>query len=114
MPRWIQRVREDGTTYMEPRDEAAKRHDGVAIHGDIQSFVSPIDGTVISDRRQYDEHCKRHNVVPAQEFSPEFYERKAKERARFYSETDGRTRQQVQRDREQIHEIIVRQERNGQ
>jgi hypothetical protein len=34
-----------------------------AIIGDIQPFVSPIDGTVLGSRRDLREHCARHNVV---------------------------------------------------
>jgi len=115
MARWIQRVNKDGSTYMEPADESARIRDGgvagAAVHGDIQSFVSPIDGTVISDRKQLREHNKRHNVVNTQEFGTEHWERKAKERADLYE--GRRSTQQVQRDREQIHEIIMRHERNG-
>ncbi len=96
---------------MEPRDEAARKSSGVAIHGDIEAFVSPVDGSVISDRKQLAEHNKRNNVVNAGEFTPEFYERKQKERESHYR--GDRTRQQVQRDREEIHEIITRHERNG-
>lgn len=36
---------------------------------DIQPFVSPIDGTVISSRTQYRDHCKRHDVVPTAELA---------------------------------------------
>jgi hypothetical protein len=36
---------------------------------DIDSFVSPIDGTVIGSRSQLREHCKRHDVVPTQELA---------------------------------------------
>lgn len=34
-----------------------------AIHGDIESFRSIVDGTVISDRKQLREHNKRNGVV---------------------------------------------------
>ncbi len=44
-----------------PTDEAAARRDaGAAVHGDITPFVSPVDGTVISDRKQLREHNKRN------------------------------------------------------
>lgn len=36
---------------------------------DIQSFISPIDGTLISSRNQYRDHCKRHDVVPTSELA---------------------------------------------
>ncbi len=109
MPRWIQRVRKDGTTYMEPRDEAAKRYDGHFVQGDIESFVSPVDGTVISDRRQLEEHNKRNNVVNTAEFGTDHWDRKAKERADFYE--GKRTARQTQKDRMEINEIINHLER---
>jgi len=42
-------------------------HASGQIINDIQPFISPIDGTVISSRRAYRDHCKRHNVVPTGE-----------------------------------------------
>ena len=38
-----------------------------AVHGDIPEFVSPIDGTVIRGRAQYEDHCARYNVIPTVE-----------------------------------------------
>lgn len=106
MPRWRQ---DSKTGKLIPIDEAARRHDGVAVHGDIQSFVSPIDGTVITDRKQYREHCEKHNVVPSAEFTPEFYRRKAEERARLY--TGEHTAAEKQRRGEEINNIINHLER---
>ena len=69
---------------------------GHFLQGDIDSFVSPIDGSVISDRRKYREHCQRHNVVNAAEFSPEYYARKAKERQEaLYSKEERRKTKQM-------------------
>ena len=34
-----------------------------SIHGEIEAFVSPVDGTVISSRKQLAEHNHRHGVV---------------------------------------------------
>jgi hypothetical protein len=34
------------------------------VHGDIPAFVSPLDGSVVEGRRQYENHMKKHNVVP--------------------------------------------------
>jgi hypothetical protein len=100
------------TNKLVPADEYYRpRISQHAIHGDLTSFVSPIDGTVISDRKQYDEHCKRHGVVNAAEFSPEYYTRRAEERAAVY---EGRsTREETQKRRENINEIMNHHERNG-
>jgi len=106
MPRWIQKIdKETGKSRFVPADEGAHRIDKTAaIHGDIEPFRSPIDGTVISDRKAYREHMEKHGVVPASEFSPEFYERKKKERDRFYA--GEVTQQQRQKRKEKIHRII--------
>jgi hypothetical protein len=53
-------VREDLKNYTLPRQTAT-------VMGDIQDFVSPIDGTVVSGRAGLREHCLKHNVVPTAE-----------------------------------------------
>ncbi len=111
MPRWRQKYDpKTQTSEFVPIDEAAARQDGHFIQGDIDAFVSPIDGSVIRDRKQYREHCKKHGVVPASEFSPEFYERKAKERERALNcERTPEERFQI---RQQMYEQMIRAERN--
>ena len=85
------------------------RGGSATIFGDIESFVSPIDGTVISDRKQLREHNKRNNVVSADEFTPEYYAAAAKKRQDFYER--NRTPDQVRKDRMEIYETLVRHER---
>lgn len=109
--RWKQEVNEDGTSRFVPIDETARREAGIAIQGDIQSFISPIDGSVISDRKQLREHNKKHDVVNASEFSPEYYARKEKERANFYEGKHSR-KETIER-KQAIYETIMRAERNG-
>jgi len=60
------------------------------VRDDIESFVSPIDGSIVNSRSDYREHCIRHDVVNSQEFTPEFYAKKAKERQDFYEGKTGR------------------------
>lgn len=43
---------------------ASPGQNGPSIVKDIEPFVSPIDGTVISGRAALREHCLKHNVVP--------------------------------------------------
>ena len=91
------RFRQDlKTGKLVPIDKAAQRKDSLlGIHGDIQSFVSPVDGSIISDRKQLREHNIRNGVVNQAEFSPEWLDKKAKERDRFYqrdSEQETRKR----------------------
>ena len=109
MPRWRQYVDEEGKSHFIPIDGAAAKQSGHAVHGDIDSFVSPIDGTVITDRKQYREHMERHGVVPAAEFTPEFYAEKAKERERIYR--GERTTAEAFKNKQMIYEIYTRAER---
>jgi anti-sigma28 factor (negative regulator of flagellin synthesis) len=51
---------------------------------DIEPFVSPVDGKIITGRRALRDHNKRHNVTNAADFKEE-WSRKEKERAAFYS-----------------------------
>lgn len=39
------------------------------VHGDIPAFVSPLDGSVVEGRRAYEEHMRKHNVVPFEQGS---------------------------------------------
>lgn len=109
--RWIQKYdKETKTSTFVPADEEAIRKDGgVAIHGPIEPFRSPIDGTVISDRKQLREHCRRHGVVPAQEFSADHYEEAAKKRADLF--TGRRSKEESLQIKQQMWELLQRQER---
>lgn len=104
MPRWIQKINpETGESEFVPADEAAARADGLAIHGDIEQFVSPLDGSVIRDRKQLREHMKKHGVVHASEFDGH-YEKCAEERRKHYQ--NDHDRHVVRERRMQINEII--------
>ena len=79
--RWRQSLNEETGKYeFIPVDEAAARHDGHFVRGDIEAFQSPIDGSIIRSRKALEDHCRKHGVVQSQEFTPEFYEKKARER----------------------------------
>jgi hypothetical protein len=109
--KWIQRINPDGTSRFDPVGSSTVRTLSGAIHGDIQSFVSPVDGSVISDRKQLREHNKRNNVVNAGEFSDEYYAGKAKERERLY--TGEHTSAETFARKQEIYNIIQRAEDNG-
>ena len=72
------------TGEMVPIDASAARNDGVVVRDDIGTFKSPIDGSVVSGAKQYREHCEKHGVVNAAEFTPEYYAGKAAERAQLF------------------------------
>jgi len=76
----------------------------------FESFVSPVDGSVVRNHRELQDHNKRNGVVLSNEFTPEFYERKRKEREQVFS--GERSREEVFRARQEIYESIVRAERN--
>ena len=110
MPRYVQKVNPDGTSrFVEVgKPDTAKQH---YVHGDIEAFVSPIDRTVISDRKQYREHCEKHGVVPAQEFSAEHYKQAAEKRARFFQGQHSK-QERVAR-RQQMYNIAMDLERKN-
>jgi hypothetical protein len=64
---------------------------GHYVQGDIQSFVSPVDRSVISDRAQLREHNKRNGVVNYHEFDAA----KQKDTSRESKEESLRTRQAI-------------------
>lgn len=70
------------TLRQEPIDDSPSGV-GFTVIPDIDPFVSPVDGSVITGRRALREHNKRHNVTNASDFKGE-WEQKAKERASFY------------------------------
>ena len=86
MPRWRQCSK---TGNLIPIDHSAvvsdAKKDGVIIKGNFEAFVSPIDGKVISNQKRLEEHNRVHGVVDSREFSQEYYDRKAKERAKIYN-----------------------------
>ncbi len=108
MARWRQ---DSKTGKLIPIDEAAARRDGsgTSLHTDFEPFVSPVDGSVISDRRQLREHNKRNNVVNTAEFNPEFLERKRKERERLYS--GEHTKAEKHARKQEIYDALIRAER---
>ena len=113
MARWRQTKDEaTGKYVLVPIDDAAIQRDidrGIIVKGNFDNFRSPIDGSIISSQRQYEDHCRKHNVVPAAEFSADWYAKKKAERDRLL--TGERTKQQELRDKQFINEIINQLER---
>jgi hypothetical protein len=63
--RWRQVYNEEKGKYelVPITDSSRAKASSADIHGDIEPFRSPVDGSVISDRKQLREHNKRNNVV---------------------------------------------------
>jgi hypothetical protein len=100
--RWIQRVNPDGTSRF---DEVGARNNlgrSASIQGDIEAFVSPVDGTIISDRKQLREHNKRNKVENIQEF----------EGVKKPVTGEHTSAQKLAR-KQEIYETIMRAERKG-
>ena len=108
--RWRQVWNEqEGKSDFIPIDEAAHKASSVAIHGPIEPFVSPVDGTVISSRKQLRDHNKRNNVVNVSEFSDEFIAKKREERERIFK--GEHTREEKLARKQELYEAITRAER---
>jgi hypothetical protein len=56
------------------------RNQAPLVMPDIEPFVSPIDGQVITTRPMLKRHNKAHGVTNSADYSPEFIEGKRKER----------------------------------
>ena len=96
--RWKQTLNEETQKYeFIPVDEAARKSDSAYVMGDIDAFVSPVDGSIISDRKQLREHNKRNNV-----------ERKADEK---HEAEHGK--QAVLERKQDMYEVMMRSIRNN-
>ena len=84
-------------------------HHAAAIQGDIESFVSPVDGSVITDRAQLREHNKRNNVVNYHEFDTSTQNVRREERERLHS--GEHTPQETMARKREIYEVFNRAER---
>jgi len=84
-------IQDSATGELIPADQYHQRDNAsAAVHGDIEAFVSPIDGSVIDDRAKLRAHNKRHNVADNRAWGPDWYDRKAKERQ---ADLNGQTKQ---------------------
>ena len=69
-----------------------QQNESAAVHGDIEAFVSPIDGSVIDDRAKLRAHNKKHDVVDNRAWGPDWFARKASERQAELAGTTKRAR----------------------
>ena len=76
-------VIDPSTRKLIPRDEFNSTGGGQApfIHGDLEAFVSPVDGSIIDDRGKLRDHNKRHGVTNIRDYGEGYFERRAEERA---------------------------------
>lgn len=75
-----------------PHVREERRGQSAFIQGDIESFVSPVDKSVISDRAQLREHNRKHGVTDLRDYGDGYFERKASERSADMRGTSAKAR----------------------
>jgi hypothetical protein len=84
MPTWVQ---DPDTGKLIPKQEWLRmKYEGAsqpptAILNDIEAFVSPIDGSVLTGRAALREHNKRHGVTNIRDYGENYFDRKNMERS---------------------------------
>lgn len=90
MPSWVQ---DPSTGKLIPKHEyRPPAPKFAAIHGDIETFKSPIDGSIISDRAQLRKHNARHGVTDARDYSKSYYKQAADKRQSILNSTHSTER----------------------
>ena len=90
-----------------PRDEYVRpsMNKSAYVHGDVESFVSPITQEVISDRAQLRRHNAEHGVTDSRDYSKEYvHSRRMKREAEML----GQTHQAKVERRTEINEALKR------
>ena len=86
-----------------PKDEYVRPESHTAyIQGNIDSFVSPIDGRVIGDRKHLRDHNREHGVTNSADYSHDFMLKRSGERIE-------RMTGQTKEDKQHRKEIIAKQ-----
>jgi hypothetical protein len=85
---------------MVPRSAAKRTSTTAAILAPIDSFKSPIDGTIINTRSQLAAHHKEHGTTDSRDYADGYIGRRAEKRNREGQEYLKKTR------REDIHRAI--------
>tara|TARA_R100000951_G_scaffold94196_1_gene82882 strand:- start:11 stop:319 length:309 start_codon:yes stop_codon:yes gene_type:complete len=100
--RYRQVIKEDGTSEFIEIGTSRPTNHSATIQGDIESFVSPVDGSVITDRKQLRLHNERNNVVNTAEFE-----------GTKQPVTSENTDAQTFARRQEIYNHLIRAEREG-
>jgi hypothetical protein len=75
---WVQ---DPKTGKLVPKEEYVRESRTSAyIQGDIDAFISPIDGSTIDDRGKLRRHMAEHGVTNSQDYSPAFLLDRSKKR----------------------------------
>jgi len=110
--RWRQtKCEETGKYIMVPIDAAARKASASpSIHGPIDPYLSPIDGSVITGRTGLREHMKKHDVVLMDDYGTEHWDESAKKRADHHNAITSK--QETQARKEQLNEVWNHHQRN--
>lgn len=94
---WVQ---DPKTGKLIPKEEYQREgSDSAYIQGPIDSFVSPIDGRVIRDRKHLRDHNREHGVTNSADYSHEFMLKRSHDRVARMS---GQTKQDVHERKQMI------------
>ena len=80
---WIQVKQPDGRSKLIPKDEYRGNNvRGIAptIMGDIEPFISPVDGRLVTGRAALRVHNREHGVTNSADYSPEYFKQRTEER----------------------------------
>lgn len=104
---WVQ---DPETGKLVPKEEwRGPRSEAPAIHGDIEGFVSPVDGSHITSRSALRAHNHRHGVTDCRDYSPGYLLERSQRRI---SEMTGQTPAAKRERTELIRRTIANHERN--
>ena len=92
---WVQ---DPDTGKLVPKDEWNRQvPESAAIMGDIEPFISPIDGSAITSRSKLRTHNTKHGVTNSRDYSSEYMQKRSGQRI---TEMTGRTPQATAERRE--------------
>lgn len=84
-------------------EEAQRALDAPMVMRDIETFVSPVDGSVISDRGQLRAHNKKHGVTNVRDYGDGYFDRNGRE---MHKRRQGNTEKDKTGRREAIRESL--------
>lgn len=91
MPTWVQHPE---TGKLIPKDEYVRETDSASAIHVVRDFVSPIDGSVIGDKKQLAEHNRRHGVTDIRDYGENYFEKKSVERTHTLHGSDHAARKE--------------------
>ena len=95
----ISYVQDPKTLKLVPKDEyyasESENKANYAIHGEIEPFISPVDGTLIDDRAKLRAHNKRNNVENVADADVSYMKQRYQEGKRAQARRDKEDRQNI-------------------